>query len=188
MPSTSDDQQSTLNVSGWADAYTGTHVLVHTNRCSFTIKYDCEPSSATILQSEACTTPFTVMVRRLLSSVPEGKEADAYNVLGVEPSAASGEIKKRYWRLSLLIHPDKCAHPRANDAFQAVSKASKDLQVGASCQESWCCCRQDFASGSVDSSSLFASSICGNRSGNLFASLICPERAGTAAWYNSLSI
>ena len=66
---------------------------------------------------------------RLLSVVASGKEADAYEVLDVEPTATSGEIKKRYWRLSLLIHPDKCAHPRANDAFQAVSKVSKDLQV-----------------------------------------------------------
>lgn len=86
---------------------------------------------------------------RLLSVVPIGKEADAYEVLGVKTTATSGEIKKQYWRLSLLIHPDKCAHPRANDAFQAVSKVSKDLQVRpAACLHShhhtllctWCCC------------------------------------------------
>lgn len=69
------------------------------------------------------------LVCRLLSSAASGKEADAYEVLGVQPTASSGEVKKKYWRLSLLIHPDKCSHPRANDAFQAVSKVSKDLQV-----------------------------------------------------------
>ncbi len=45
-------------------------------------------------------------------------------------AAAAGDVKKRYWRLSLLIHPDKCEHPQAHDAFQAVSRAAKELQVG----------------------------------------------------------
>jgi DnaJ-class molecular chaperone len=54
---------------------------------------------------------------------------DAYEVLGVPLGSTPGEIKKRYMRLSLLIHPDKCSHPRANDAFQAVSAAAKELQV-----------------------------------------------------------
>jgi DnaJ-domain-containing protein 1 len=39
-----------------------------------------------------------------------GLQADAYAVLGVAPDAGGGEIKKRYMRLSLLIHPDKCTH------------------------------------------------------------------------------
>eukprot|EP00891_Asterochloris_glomerata_P008158 jgi/Astpho2/8158/Aster-03090 len=68
-----------------------------------------------------------VRVLRLLER-PEDSAADAYEVVGLEPSAKAAEIKKRYWRLSLLIHPDKCPHPRAHDAFQAVSKAAKQLQ------------------------------------------------------------
>ena len=58
-------------------------------------------------------------------------EPDAYAVVGMEHSATAAEVKKRYWRLSLLIHPDKCGHARANDAFQAVSRAAHDLQVPA---------------------------------------------------------
>ncbi|EIE21657.1 DnaJ-domain-containing protein [Coccomyxa subellipsoidea C-169] len=55
-------------------------------------------------------------------------QADAYGIMGVEHDAKAAAVKKRYWRLSLLIHPDKCDHPRANDAFDAVNKAAKDLQ------------------------------------------------------------
>lgn len=73
--------------------------------------------------------PLSFCLCRLLTNTEAKKEADPYDVLGVEPAATSGQIKKQYWRLSLLIHPDKCSHPRANDAFQAVSKVSKELQV-----------------------------------------------------------
>lgn len=34
----------------------------------------------------------------------------------------------RYWKLSLLVHPDKCSHPQAQEAFMALNKAFKDLQ------------------------------------------------------------
>lgn len=53
---------------------------------------------------------------------------DAYAILGVDPQASGGEIKKRYWRLSLLIHPDKCSHPQAPIAFAAVAVAAQQLQ------------------------------------------------------------
>ena len=59
----------------------------------------------------------------------EKKTADAYEVVGADPDASANEIKKRYWKLSLMIHPDKCDHPKAQDAFNALSQAAKDLQV-----------------------------------------------------------
>ncbi|KIY97034.1 hypothetical protein MNEG_10929 [Monoraphidium neglectum] len=60
-----------------------------------------------------------------------GAEADPYEVLGVAHTAAAAEVRKVYWRLSLLVHPDKCAHAGAGEAFQAVSKAAATLQDGA---------------------------------------------------------
>eukprot|EP00798_Chlamydomonas_sp_ICE-L_P030369 gene30369-35375_t len=63
-----------------------------------------------------------------LSGPPSVLELDAYAVIGLENTCTGPEVKKRYMRLSLLIHPDKCSHKDAHDAFQAVSKASKLLQ------------------------------------------------------------
>ena len=34
----------------------------------------------------------------------------------------------RYWKLSLLVHPDKCPHPSAQEAFVKLNNAFKDLQ------------------------------------------------------------
>lgn len=41
---------------------------------------------------------------------------------------SKSEVKKKYWKLSLLIHPDKCDHPKAQAAFAAVNDAAKTLQ------------------------------------------------------------
>ena len=65
----------------------------------------------------------------------EGDAAgDPYQLLGVEPAASAAIIKKRYWRLSLMIHPDKCSHTLAHAAFDAVAQAAKALQVQQSQQ------------------------------------------------------
>ncbi|GMH21798.1 hypothetical protein Nepgr_023640 [Nepenthes gracilis] len=58
-----------------------------------------------------------------------GVEFDTpYDVLGVNHNMAADNIKKRYWKLSLMVHPDKCSHPQAHQAFIKLNKAFKDLQ------------------------------------------------------------
>ncbi|KAL2497307.1 DNAJ heat shock N-terminal domain-containing protein [Abeliophyllum distichum] len=58
-----------------------------------------------------------------------GAEDDStYDVLGVNKNMSAENIKKRYWKLSLMVHPDKCSHPQANQAFVKLNKAFKDLQ------------------------------------------------------------
>ncbi|KAL8188790.1 hypothetical protein R6Q57_029545 [Mikania cordata] len=51
-----------------------------------------------------------------------------YDIVGVNRNMAADNIKKRYWKLSLMVHPDKCPHPEAHQAFVKLNKAFKDLQ------------------------------------------------------------
>ncbi|CAN1171151.1 DnaJ homolog subfamily C member 8 [Linum perenne] len=37
------------------------------------------------------------------------------------------DVKKQYRKLSLLVHPDKCKHPKAQEAFGALAKAQELL-------------------------------------------------------------
>ncbi|PON93525.1 DnaJ domain containing protein [Trema orientale] len=56
-------------------------------------------------------------------------EADCpYDILGINQNRAADNIKKRYWKISLLVHPDKCSHPQANQAFAKLNKAFNELQ------------------------------------------------------------
>ncbi|CAG9462798.1 unnamed protein product [Pedinophyceae sp. YPF-701] len=76
-------------------------------------------------------------VRRImgvLAQAPKGPdgqpraEAMAYEVVGVERGASAAQVRRRYMRSSLLVHPDKCDHPEARAAFQALSKVAAQLQ------------------------------------------------------------
>ena len=51
-----------------------------------------------------------------------------FGVLSLPHSVTEDDIKGRYRRISALVHPDKCDHPRASDAFQEVKKAYDALQ------------------------------------------------------------
>ncbi len=67
--------------------------------------------------------------------VAEAAPPDAYAVLGVTPSTPTADVRKRYWKLSLLVHPDKCNAEGAQEAFQAVAKAAATLQDAAARQQ-----------------------------------------------------
>ena len=55
-----------------------------------------------------------------------------FEVLQVEPETPIEDIKKQYRKLSFLVHPDKNQEDseRAQQAFEAVSKAWKTLESG----------------------------------------------------------
>ncbi|KAK1258940.1 hypothetical protein QJS04_geneDACA010221 [Acorus gramineus] len=42
-------------------------------------------------------------------------------------NSAIDDVRKQYKKLSLMVHPDKCKHPQANEAFQALAKAQQLL-------------------------------------------------------------
>lgn len=41
--------------------------------------------------------------------------------------ASNDDVKRQYRKLSLLVHPDKCKHPQAKEAFGALAKAQQLL-------------------------------------------------------------
>lgn len=53
--------------------------------------------------------------------------ANPYDILEVGAEASEEEIKKRFRMLSILVHPDKCRHDKASDAFHLLEQAYKKL-------------------------------------------------------------
>ncbi|CAN6471434.1 unnamed protein product [Victoria cruziana] len=63
-----------------------------------------------------------------VSRIVAGSIENPYEVLGLNRNTTHETIKKRYWKLSLLVHPDKCSHPQAHQAFVLLNQAFKELQ------------------------------------------------------------
>eukprot|EP00443_Scrippsiella_acuminata_P002710 CAMPEP_0115231178 /NCGR_PEP_ID=MMETSP0270-20121206/33103_1 /TAXON_ID=71861 /ORGANISM="Scrippsiella trochoidea, Strain CCMP3099" /LENGTH=518 /DNA_ID=CAMNT_0002645805 /DNA_START=28 /DNA_END=1585 /DNA_ORIENTATION=+ len=54
----------------------------------------------------------------------------AWEVLGVAVRSPKGTCRQAYLRESLMVHPDKCKHPRAGEAFRRLADAYKHLSEG----------------------------------------------------------
>ncbi|KAK3248949.1 hypothetical protein CYMTET_41608 [Cymbomonas tetramitiformis] len=85
------------------------------------------PPPAFVAEDEATTGDSRVQeVLRIINAAAQ--KEDAYAIMGADPSLKTAEIKKCYWRLSLRVHPDKCDHEQAKEAFDLIHKAHKELQ------------------------------------------------------------
>ncbi|KAK6144163.1 hypothetical protein DH2020_020983 [Rehmannia glutinosa] len=52
---------------------------------------------------------------------------NAFEYLNLPFDSSIDEVKRQYRKLSLLVHPDKCKHPQAKEAFGALAKAQQLL-------------------------------------------------------------
>ncbi|ONI16146.1 hypothetical protein PRUPE_3G081100 [Prunus persica] len=77
------------------------------------------PPPAVVAETESANE-----AERIMDSADDG----LYDILGANQNMSAENIKKRYWKMSLLVHPDKCSHPRAQQAFVKLNKAFKELQ------------------------------------------------------------
>lgn len=50
-----------------------------------------------------------------------------YEQLGMHNDARPEDVPRQYRKVSLMVHPDKCKHPRAKDAFEIIGAAMKDV-------------------------------------------------------------
>ena len=58
------------------------------------------------------------LVRQVL-----GSRNCPFRCLGLKPGTPTEAVRKRYLALALRLHPDKAAHPRAQEAFSALERA-----------------------------------------------------------------
>uniref|UniRef100_A0A5B7BIA8 Putative J domain-containing protein spf31 n=1 Tax=Davidia involucrata TaxID=16924 RepID=A0A5B7BIA8_DAVIN len=52
---------------------------------------------------------------------------NAFEYLKLPFDSSPEDVKRQYRKLSLLVHPDKCKHPQAKEAFGALAKAQQIL-------------------------------------------------------------
>ncbi|TFK33240.1 hypothetical protein BDQ12DRAFT_769070 [Crucibulum laeve] len=76
-----------------------------------------------LLSREASAFQREIEVERILKAF----KLNPYDILDIEEAATADGIKKKYRQISLFIHPDKCPHARAPEAFDILKKAESEL-------------------------------------------------------------
>ncbi|KAH7097357.1 chaperone regulator [Auriculariales sp. MPI-PUGE-AT-0066] len=76
-----------------------------------------------MLSREATAFQRDVEVDRILKAF----KLNPYEILDLDDVCKPEEIKKKFRQLSLFIHPDKCPHARAPEAFDLLKKAEQEL-------------------------------------------------------------
>ena len=49
------------------------------------------------------------------------EKTDYYEILGINRGCSDDDIRRGYKKMAMKVHPDRCKHPRATEAFQKVS-------------------------------------------------------------------
>ncbi|KAI3428741.1 hypothetical protein D9Q98_007564 [Chlorella vulgaris] len=62
-------------------------------------------------------------VNRILSAF----KLNPFEQLNLHNDATNEEVRRQYRKVSLMVHPDKCKHARAKDAFEVIGAAQKEL-------------------------------------------------------------
>ncbi|KAF8638334.1 hypothetical protein AX17_002354 [Amanita inopinata Kibby_2008] len=84
-----------------------------------------------LLNREASAFQREVEVERILKAF----KLNPYDILDINESATPEGIKKKYKQISLFIHPDKCPHAKAPEAFDLIKKAESELSDKAKREE-----------------------------------------------------
>eukprot|EP00834_Sanchytrium_tribonematis_P000028 NODE_2_length_91304_cov_0.692462.p28 type:complete len:356 gc:universal NODE_2_length_91304_cov_0.692462:41187-40120(-) len=72
---------------------------------------------------EEVETPLTDKQIEIMNRITRIDSTDFYAIMDLDKNCSETDIKKSYRKLALHLHPDKCADPRAKEAFLKVSKA-----------------------------------------------------------------
>eukprot|EP00475_Leptophrys_vorax_P037467 TRINITY_DN64658_c0_g1_i1.p1 TRINITY_DN64658_c0_g1~~TRINITY_DN64658_c0_g1_i1.p1 ORF type:complete len:249 (+),score=55.34 TRINITY_DN64658_c0_g1_i1:294-1040(+) len=62
-------------------------------------------------------------VKRILSCF----KLNPFEQMNLPFDSTLDDVKKQYRKISLMIHPDKCKHPQAKEAFDVIAKAQEKL-------------------------------------------------------------